>query len=129
MAWGSYTAAVAHHTSQRKATASESWEELTHTHLSKPETILARLFPHRREMEEGGDSAPPAGQGSISTAAARPKPSTVAPSTSFKGCRPALNQETVEVVQAMGFESMTPVQVQYVLLLLSKPASSPAILL
>ena len=35
----------------------------------------------------------------------------LAPSTSFKACHPALSQETIEVVQEMGFESMTPVQV------------------
>lgn len=35
-----------------------------------------------------------------------------APSTSFKGCRPALSQEVLEVVKEMGFESMTPVQVR-----------------
>ena len=35
-----------------------------------------------------------------------------APSTSFKGCQPALSQDTLEVVQEMGFESMTPVQVR-----------------
>ena len=39
----------------------------------------------------------------------------LAPSTSFNACRPALSQETIEVVQEMGFESMTPVQVCIVL--------------
>ncbi len=36
-----------------------------------------------------------------------------APSTSFEGCRPALSQEILEVVKDMGFESMTPVQVRF----------------
>lgn len=36
----------------------------------------------------------------------------VAPSTFFKGCRPTLSQEVLEVVKEMSFESMTPVQVR-----------------
>lgn len=56
--------------------------------------------PPRDAEEEGSPAA--------SAVAPRKGP---APPTSFSACRPALSQETLEVVKVMGFENMTPVQV------------------
>lgn len=60
--------------------------------------------------EDAANAATTAGQ----TPAPAPAPAvtrTAAPSTSFEGCRPTLSHEVLEVVKAMGFKSMTPVQV------------------
>lgn len=62
---------------------------------------------------EGRDEQRSAATDVAATAAPAAAPKrAAAPSTSFKGCRPALSQEVLETVKEMGFESMTPVQVR-----------------
>ncbi|CAM9310364.1 unnamed protein product, partial [Scytosiphon promiscuus] len=77
-----------------------------------------------RYIMEGGSSehAPSAASTAAQTAAPAPAPAvirSIAPSTSFEGCRPSLSHEVLEVVKEMGFESMTPVQAATIPLFLS----------
>lgn len=63
--------------------------------------------------ETGGDvdTHGPAAAAAPTAPAAAQKRTGPAPSTSFSTCLPPLSQETIEVVQKMGFDGMTPVQV------------------
>lgn len=71
-------------------------------------------------MEPSAGHALDQGSKPTSTAAApdaggaRPAAGQGGPSTSFKACRPTLSEETMEVVNKMGFDGMTPVQVWYI---------------